>query len=281
MASQDARFSKFEADFKQQQSQIPNKIDTFLKAINDKIMGALPSDTVKNPKLNVNLTSSVSSPHSYLMEDPQSSSRLFNSVNAIKTCFKPTNDFQKDQLQVKTLTVNKIGTQKLKEPEKSLEYEFKDLHLKLPVLEVLAHASMYNAILDNYVESLELGVRPSYYVKKDFMNYHFPGEWEIARDVKLNPFKDVLVFRKLVEFLRIIPINLKGNMWESEELIEKKIDWNKLPKEGDGAWHIKIGLIDPDGEKFNRTFQSIPTTRKLSEKENPSEINDLEHFHDS
>ncbi|GJV16376.1 hypothetical protein Tco_1361699 [Tanacetum coccineum] len=70
-------------------------------------------------------------------------------------------------------------------------------------------------------------------------------------------------------------------MWESEELTEKKIDWNNPPKEGDGVWHNKIELIDSNGEKFNRTFQSIPTTRKLSEKENPSEIIDLEHFHDS
>ncbi|GKA44930.1 hypothetical protein Tco_0737726 [Tanacetum coccineum] len=102
---------------------------------------------------------------------------------------------------------------------------------------------------------------------------------EITRDAELNPFKDVLVIRKMVEFLGTIPINLKGIMWESEELIEKKIDRNKPPKEGDGVWHIKIELIDPDGEIFNKTFQSIPTTRKLSEKEIPSEIIDLEHFH--
>ncbi|GJU02277.1 hypothetical protein Tco_1112615 [Tanacetum coccineum] len=35
MASQDARLSKFEADFKQQQSEMTNKIDTMLKAIID------------------------------------------------------------------------------------------------------------------------------------------------------------------------------------------------------------------------------------------------------
>ncbi|GKA78625.1 hypothetical protein Tco_0785162 [Tanacetum coccineum] len=113
------------------------------------------------------------------------------------------------------------------------------------------------------------------------MDYHLLGECEIARDVELNPFKDVLVFRKMVEFPGAIPINLKRNMWESKELIENRIDWNRSPKEGDGAWHIKIELIDPDGEKFNKIFQSIPTTRKLSEKENPSEIIDLDHFHDS
>ncbi|GJW71824.1 hypothetical protein Tco_0128741 [Tanacetum coccineum] len=106
-------------------------------------------------------------------------------------------------------------------------------------------------------------------------------EYEIARDAELNPFKDVLVFRNMVQFLGTIAINLKGNIWESKELIEKKIDWNKPPKERDGAWHIKIELIDPNGEKFNKTFQSIPATRKLSEKENPREIIDLEHFHDS
>ncbi|GKC05868.1 hypothetical protein Tco_0997478 [Tanacetum coccineum] len=51
MASQDARLSKFEADFKQQQSKMTNKIDTVLKAITDRIASTLPSDTVKNPKL--------------------------------------------------------------------------------------------------------------------------------------------------------------------------------------------------------------------------------------
>ncbi|GJY73775.1 hypothetical protein Tco_0478206 [Tanacetum coccineum] len=53
--------------------------------------------------------------------------------------------------------VNEIGTPRSKEPEQTLEDEFKDLHLKLSVLGVLDHALMYNVILDKYVESLELG----------------------------------------------------------------------------------------------------------------------------
>ncbi|GKA06747.1 MAK10-like protein [Tanacetum coccineum] len=346
MAYQDARLSKFEADFKQQQGDMTNKIDTFLKVINDRMTGALTSDTVKNLKPNVNSTSLVLSARSYPTDDPQSSSRPLNPINAIKTF---------------------------------LEDEFKDLHLNLTVLEVLAHAPMYNEILDKYVESQELGkngsafiqgimpekmkdprlftlpcslgdskpfdtlanlgscvnliplylfkklkirlleeiyhvfrlangtksylvgivknvevhigrlkllddlyvidmdkdpatpllvgrgflatanavidcARPPYYAKKDFTDYHLPDEWEIVRD---------------------------GNMWESEELIENRIDWNKPPKRGDGAWHTKIRLIDPDGEEFTKTLQSIPTTRMLSEKENLSEIIDFEHFHDS
>ncbi|GJR54541.1 putative ribonuclease H-like domain-containing protein [Tanacetum coccineum] len=48
--SVDARLSRFEADFKQQQSEMTNKINTVLKAITNQIAGILPSDTVKNPK---------------------------------------------------------------------------------------------------------------------------------------------------------------------------------------------------------------------------------------
>ncbi|GJT06213.1 hypothetical protein Tco_0840675 [Tanacetum coccineum] len=52
MASQDARLSKFEADFKYNDSDITNKHQhTELKAITNQIVGTLPSDMVKNPKL--------------------------------------------------------------------------------------------------------------------------------------------------------------------------------------------------------------------------------------
>ncbi|GKF21867.1 hypothetical protein Tco_0070505 [Tanacetum coccineum] len=133
MASQDARLSKFEADFKQQQSKMTNKIDTVLKAITDRIMGALPSDIVKNPKLNVNSTSPVLSARSYPMEDPQCLSQIHNSINAIKTCSNQHNE--NDQSKIKTLMVNEIRTPRSKEPEQTLEDEFKDLHLNLLVLE--------------------------------------------------------------------------------------------------------------------------------------------------
>nr|GEX28064.1 MAK10-like protein [Tanacetum cinerariifolium] len=77
MASQDARLTKFEADFKQQQSKMTNKIDIVLKAITDRIAGALPSDTVKNPKLSTTqfcllvLTQKLI-PYAYLTPPPQS-----------------------------------------------------------------------------------------------------------------------------------------------------------------------------------------------------------------
>ncbi|GKC66378.1 hypothetical protein Tco_1098976 [Tanacetum coccineum] len=83
MASQDARLSKFKAGFKQQQSKMTNKINTVLKVITDRITGALPSDTVKNLKLNVNSTSPVLSARSYPAEDPQCSACIHSSINAI------------------------------------------------------------------------------------------------------------------------------------------------------------------------------------------------------
>ncbi|GKA98966.1 hypothetical protein Tco_0826903, partial [Tanacetum coccineum] len=67
---------------------------------------------------------------------------------------------------------------------------------------------------------------------------------------------------------------------ESEDLIKNPINWDKPPKKGDGAWHANIRLIDPDREEFTKTLQSVPTSRKLSEKEDPMEIIDLDHFYD-
>ncbi|GKE34829.1 MAK10-like protein, partial [Tanacetum coccineum] len=115
----------------------------------------------------------------------------------------------------------------------------------------------------------------------DFLDCHLPGEWEIARDAKLNSFKDFLVFRRMVELLGAIPINLKSNMWELEDLIKKPINWDKPPKNRDGAWHAKIRLIDPDEEEFTKNLQSIPTTRKFFERESPREIINLDHFYDT
>ncbi|GJT60346.1 MAK10-like protein [Tanacetum coccineum] len=381
-----------------------------LKAITDRLVGSLPSDTAKNPKLS---TSLVLYARSYPIVDPQCSSHPSTSINAVKTCSTEANISQTSQLQIGM----GIGTEQLDRHEPTIKDEFQDLHLNLPVLEVLAHALIYNSILDKYVKSLEpdknglafvqgkvsakmedpglftlpcrlgdskpfdtladlgscVNIIPLYLFKKlniglleetdhifgladgtksypvrivkdvevhigklkllnDFyvidmkkdpetpllvgrgflatanavidcrmakiavgegitmsvfdvkvvnLDCHLPEEWEIARDAEINPFKDFFVFRRMVEFLGAIPINLKSNMWESEDLINNQIKWNNPPKNEDGAWHAKIRLIDPDGEDFSKTLQSIPTTRKLSERESPREIIDLDHFYDT
>ncbi|GJW99981.1 hypothetical protein Tco_0183895 [Tanacetum coccineum] len=141
------------------------------------------------------------SARSYPTIDSQCLSHPSTSINAIKAHSKEANISQASLLQ----TEMGIEPQQLEEPEPTLEDEYQDLHLNLPFLEVLAHALIYNAILDKY---------------------------------------------------------------------------DKPPKDGDGAWHAKIRIIDPDGEEFTKTLQSIPTTRKLSERESPREIINLDHFYD-
>nr|GEW55559.1 ribonuclease H-like domain-containing protein [Tanacetum cinerariifolium] len=127
----------------------------------------------------------------------------------------------------------------------------------------------------------EVGAQSPYYARKDFLDCHLPRKWEIARDAKINPFKDVLVFIRMIEFLGVLPINLKSNMWESEDLINNPINLKNPPMNKDEAWHAKIILIDPNGEEFTKTLQSIPTTRKLSERESLREIIDLGHFYNT
>ncbi|GJW42437.1 hypothetical protein Tco_0071236 [Tanacetum coccineum] len=100
MASQDARLSKFEVDFKRQQGEMTNKIDTVLKAITDQIAGTLPSDTVKNPKLG---THPVLSARSYPTEDPQSSTHIHSSINAITIHPKQPEESQVNELDVGSL----------------------------------------------------------------------------------------------------------------------------------------------------------------------------------
>jgi hypothetical protein len=137
MASQETYIAKFESDFKQKQSEMTNKIDTLLKVLNDREMGALPSDTVKNPKLNVNAISSVSSPTSC----PQ-----HYSVKAMSTCFKQTQILQKDQSN-KTSDIKPVKSIIETPPTQYLGDEFKELRLERPVIEVLVRAPYYNALL--------------------------------------------------------------------------------------------------------------------------------------
>ncbi|GJW05391.1 hypothetical protein Tco_1564247 [Tanacetum coccineum] len=91
----------------------------------------------------------------------------------------------------------------------------------------------------------------------------------------------VAILSGLADGTKSYPVGIVRNVEESKDMIDKKIEWNKPSKEGDCAWHIKIEMIDPDAEKFDIVFQSIPTTRKLSEKEKPSDITNLEHFYDA
>nr|GEX29816.1 hypothetical protein [Tanacetum cinerariifolium] len=344
--ARDARLSKFEADFKQQQCEMTNKIDIVLKANTDRIAGTPPSDIVKNPKLG---THPVLSARSYPIIDPQCSSHLSTSINVIKAHFndaiiEPQQTEEPNQplmtnLRICILTCRSAFIQgetpaKIRDPglftlpcrlgdsepfdtlsnlgscvNIILLYLFKKLNIGLleetghifgladgtksyPVgiiKDVVVHIGKLKLLNDFYILNMKndpetpllvgrgflaivnavidcrmakitvregitrstfsvkgidldgIGAKPPYYVRKDFIDCHLPGEWEISRDAELNPFKDTLVFRRMLEFLGAIPINLKCNMWESEDLIEKPIYWSKPPKTGMGHGMPKSG----------------------------------------
>ncbi|GJX56378.1 MAK10-like protein [Tanacetum coccineum] len=159
ITSQDARLSKFEDNFKQQQSEMTNKIDTVLKVITDRIAGALPSDTVSCPvniiplylfkKLNIGLL--------------EETDHIFGLADGTK--FYP------------------VGI----------------------VKDVEVHIGKLKLLNDFYVIDMKKDPKTPLLVGRGFLAYcnvdcHLPEEWEIARDVELNPFKDTLVFRRMVIF---------------------------------------------------------------------------------
>ncbi|GJV50913.1 MAK10-like protein [Tanacetum coccineum] len=300
MASQDARLSKFEADFKQQQGEMTSKIDTVLKAINDRITGALPSDTVKNSKLNGKTPEKMRDPGLFTLPCSLGDSKPFDTLTDLGSCVNliPLYLFKKLKIGlleetdhifgladgIKSYPIGIVKNVEVHIGRLKLFYDFYIIDIDkdpaTPLFIGRGFLATANAVIDCRKSKIAVGegvTRSIFGVKEIDLG----EEEEIARDVELNLFKNVLVFRRIVEFLGVIPINLKGNIWESEDLIENRIDWNKPPKRRDGAWHAKIRLIDPDKEEFTKTFQSIPTTRKLSKEENPSEIINLDHFYDS
>ncbi|GKE06577.1 hypothetical protein Tco_1398595 [Tanacetum coccineum] len=131
------RLSKFEAGFKQQQSKITSKIDTVLKAIIDRMAGALSTDTIKNSKLNINPTTSPAlSARSYPTVDPQCSSHPSTIINAVKTCSKEVGPCRNDEeiewlnveelLDLVDISEESVYESLIKEmPKCSLNYDFR------------------------------------------------------------------------------------------------------------------------------------------------------------
>ncbi|GJV08446.1 hypothetical protein Tco_1346102 [Tanacetum coccineum] len=76
--------------------EMTNKIDTVLKTITDQIAGALPSNTVMNPKLG---THPVSSARSYTTMDPQCSTQIHSSINTITIHPKQQSDSRDDKTE--------------------------------------------------------------------------------------------------------------------------------------------------------------------------------------
>ncbi|GKC19787.1 hypothetical protein Tco_1021937 [Tanacetum coccineum] len=155
------RLSKFEANFKQQQGKITSKINTFLKAINDQVTGALQSDTVKILKLNINSTSPVLSARSYPMEDPQCLSYIDGSINAITMCFKQPNKSHNDQPQDHETIAKECKT--FEEEGKEEKGDPKNINTNPPSLPDPSVSFINKKVfkLNSFLESLNLVPRSS------------------------------------------------------------------------------------------------------------------------
>ncbi|GKE23464.1 hypothetical protein Tco_1434976 [Tanacetum coccineum] len=87
-------------------------------------------------------------------------------------------------------------------------------------------------------------------VAPSFLDIEDDMERALTMEAYFNPFKNIIVFKKLVDFL------------------------------GDGSWYAKFEVITPSGRKFTRGFKMKETKRKLSEKFTSEDILKFDHFLD-
>ena len=111
MESQDARVSKLEALFKQKQEEMSSQLDTVLKAITGQLVGTLPSDTIKNPKL------MTRNPTPQPPKEPPTDTNVHGAISKIDNL--PT---EERRTQVNTLSANApIYNAMLEEPLENLK----------------------------------------------------------------------------------------------------------------------------------------------------------------
>nr|GEU81121.1 zinc finger, CCHC-type [Tanacetum cinerariifolium] len=111
-------------------------------------------------------------------------------------------------------------------------------------------------------------------VAPSFLDIEDDMERVLAMEAYFNPFKNIIVFKKLVDFIGSLPIQLKSTNWGNEgHGVYKKV-------EGDGAWHAKFEVITLSRRKFTRGFKTKNTKRKLSGKFTSKDILKFDHFLD-
>ncbi|GJT35668.1 putative ribonuclease H-like domain-containing protein [Tanacetum coccineum] len=111
-------------------------------------------------------------------------------------------------------------------------------------------------------------------VAPSFLDIEDEMERALAMEAYFNPFKNIIVFKKLIYFLGSLSVQLKNTDWGNEGYeMYKKI-------EGDGVWYTKFKVTTPSGRKFTRGFKIKETKRKFSEKFTSEDILKFDHFLD-
>ncbi|GJW15210.1 putative ribonuclease H-like domain-containing protein [Tanacetum coccineum] len=86
-------------------------------------------------------------------------------------------------------------------------------------------------------------------VAPSFLDIEDDMERALAMKAYFNPFKNIIIFKKLIDFLGSLPVHLKNTDWGNEGYgTYKKI-------EGDGDWQAKFEVTTPSGRKFTRMFK--------------------------
>ncbi|GJZ90834.1 hypothetical protein Tco_0662761 [Tanacetum coccineum] len=308
MASQDTRLSKFEADFKQQQSEITNKIDTVLRAITDRMAGALPSDIVKNPKLNVNSTSPVLSARSCPTEDLIDKEKEVGWIDV------------EEPLDLINTSEESVYESLIKEmPRCLLNYDFRirkgdPRNLKIPCM--IGHKFMANAYIN---VDLPINIMSfAYYnsIKKDGYVYRgrnflglerdmhvFVGNMSYVMDfailenieTNINPSLSHVVFGRPFVEIACLAINRKHRLITFTEGIRevtfktpyKDPERNELTSEGYDILSSRVTLSEDDydrgcrrpsnleNEIYKGTFKLGPEYQTgLQKRDNEIEMND-------
>nr|GEU38073.1 protein kinase-like domain-containing protein [Tanacetum cinerariifolium] len=95
-------------------------------------------------------------------------------------------------------------------------------------------------------------------VAPSFRDIENDMERALATEAYFNPFKHVIVFKKLADFLGLLPVQLKNLDCGNEGYRSyKKVD-------GVGDWHARFQIVTPSERKVNQAFKTKTTTRKLS-----------------
>ncbi|GJT77018.1 putative ribonuclease H-like domain-containing protein [Tanacetum coccineum] len=90
-----------------------------------------------------------------------------------------------------------------------------------------------------------------------FLDIEDDMERALAMEAYFNPFKNIIVFKKLIDFLGSFLVQLKNTDLGNEGYgTYKKV-------EGDEAWHAKFEVTTPSGRKFTRMFKTKKINRKL------------------
>lgn len=94
---------------------------------------------------------------------------------------------------------------------------------------------------------------PPYFDIEDDMERAF------SMEAFYNPFHNVIVFKKLIDFLGSLRVQLMNQEWVSKGTSTYR------RMESDEEWHVKVEVTSPSGKRFGRGFKTKQQRRSYGE----------------